>query len=303
MQMNSELYFEAKKYISARRASQISGYNSDYIGQLCRKEKLDCRLVGRSWFVSEESLLQHQKSSSEKPRGIIYFPGSPSTSKHEPVVVQASISLPSVFDERVRRAISYIAIVPAIACIVFVAMMTYNPTTQIRVAEFAENTITFNRNLVAHVASDVTRYVALVEESSATSPMGKTAYFTDRTLGMFARFLNTTALGTYKTLSRIFNTNTSQTLVVRDTTHLDTVVTGEKNNFGIAVVPSSGDQATDEKTKQKIKNAFSDETRVIPDETGTSGVIQPVFKHTQDGGDYVYVLVPVDDGVSRAPGD
>src|SRR5574343_2077048 len=101
--MNSELFFEGKKYISARRAAQISGYNPDYIGQLCRKEKLDCRLVGRSWFVSEESLLQHQKLSAEKPRGIIYFPGSPSIPKTSSAQLSKDASLsaiiPALFDE------------------------------------------------------------------------------------------------------------------------------------------------------------------------------------------------------------
>ncbi|MDE2218727.1 MAG: hypothetical protein KGJ58_04800, partial [Patescibacteria group bacterium] len=53
--MNSDLYFDGNKYISAKRASQLSGYASDYIGQLCRAKKLDSRIIGKSWFVSEKS--------------------------------------------------------------------------------------------------------------------------------------------------------------------------------------------------------------------------------------------------------
>lgn len=58
--MKDSFIFEGKKYISARRASEISDYSSDYIGQLCRAEKLDCRMIGRSWFVTEESIRLHQ---------------------------------------------------------------------------------------------------------------------------------------------------------------------------------------------------------------------------------------------------
>jgi len=57
--MNSELFFEGKKYISSKRASKLSRYNQDYIGQLIRDSKLIARRVGRSWFVSLESLEKH----------------------------------------------------------------------------------------------------------------------------------------------------------------------------------------------------------------------------------------------------
>lgn len=60
--MKDILNHEGKIYISARRASEISDYSSDYIGQLCRSQKLDCRMVGRSWFVTEESLAKHKES-------------------------------------------------------------------------------------------------------------------------------------------------------------------------------------------------------------------------------------------------
>jgi len=54
--------FQGKNYISAKRASDISDYSSDYIGQLCRAQKLDCRMIGHSWFVTEESLKTHKEN-------------------------------------------------------------------------------------------------------------------------------------------------------------------------------------------------------------------------------------------------
>lgn len=64
--MKDSFIFEGKKYISAKRASGISGYSSDYVGQLCRGGKLECRMVGRTWFVSEESLYLHKASISRE---------------------------------------------------------------------------------------------------------------------------------------------------------------------------------------------------------------------------------------------
>lgn len=61
--MNSDLYFDGKQYISSSRAAKISGYVNDYIGQLCRDGKLECRMVGRSWYVSLESLISHKESN------------------------------------------------------------------------------------------------------------------------------------------------------------------------------------------------------------------------------------------------
>jgi hypothetical protein len=61
--MNSDLYFDGKKFISSNRAAKISGYVNDYIGQLCRDGKLDCRMVGRSWYVSFESLILHKNAN------------------------------------------------------------------------------------------------------------------------------------------------------------------------------------------------------------------------------------------------
>ena len=60
-----ELIFGGKKYISSRRAARIAGYTKDYIGQLSRSGKIGARLVGRNWYIDEESLLEHRKQSNK----------------------------------------------------------------------------------------------------------------------------------------------------------------------------------------------------------------------------------------------
>jgi hypothetical protein len=61
-----ELIFGGQKFISSRRASKVTGYSTDYIGQLCRANKIKGRLVGRSWYVSEDAVASHVKSTKRR---------------------------------------------------------------------------------------------------------------------------------------------------------------------------------------------------------------------------------------------
>lgn len=54
------------QYTKASVIAEQFKYTSDYIGQLCRAKKIDARLVGRTWFVNEESLVEHKKSKHQK---------------------------------------------------------------------------------------------------------------------------------------------------------------------------------------------------------------------------------------------
>jgi hypothetical protein len=60
-----ELMFDGKKYISAKRAAEMTGYTNDYIGQLCRAGKLDAKTVGRIWYVNDMSLLNHKEANKK----------------------------------------------------------------------------------------------------------------------------------------------------------------------------------------------------------------------------------------------
>lgn len=65
-----EIFIEEKKYISSKRAANMTGYAKDYIGQLCREGRVPARLVGRSWYVLETAIQDHrfgnQKTEQEK---------------------------------------------------------------------------------------------------------------------------------------------------------------------------------------------------------------------------------------------
>ncbi|MBI4086489.1 hypothetical protein HY416_00705 [Candidatus Kaiserbacteria bacterium] len=61
---------DGKIYIKAVKAADGVGYAPDYVGQLCRKGLLDAIILGKTWYVSEESLLAHKNSQSRTNAGI-----------------------------------------------------------------------------------------------------------------------------------------------------------------------------------------------------------------------------------------
>ena len=60
-ELESIVSFDGKDYISASRASKITGYNQDYIGQLARSGKILSRQIGNRWYVERAGLLAHKK--------------------------------------------------------------------------------------------------------------------------------------------------------------------------------------------------------------------------------------------------
>ena len=55
-----ELTLDGKVYLSSKRAAAVTGYAKDYVGQLCREGRVEARLVGRSWYVYEPSIMKHR---------------------------------------------------------------------------------------------------------------------------------------------------------------------------------------------------------------------------------------------------
>lgn len=93
--MKDNFIFQGKNYISVKRASEISDYTSDYIGQLCRSGKLDCQRVGRGWFITEDSLMNHRRlmlQDNANRNRIENIRGRNRPSLEEPVKVSKNIS-------------------------------------------------------------------------------------------------------------------------------------------------------------------------------------------------------------------
>jgi len=81
------MLIQGREYISSKRASELSGYAQDYIGQLARKGLIDAQRVGGLWFVSMASLTQYksnadtyvpqppEKKETQDPDSLVSFDG------------------------------------------------------------------------------------------------------------------------------------------------------------------------------------------------------------------------------------
>jgi len=60
-----ELTLNGRTYLTTKRAAEITGYTTDYVGQLARQEKVDAQLVGRNWYIGEDSIKKHKFGEAE----------------------------------------------------------------------------------------------------------------------------------------------------------------------------------------------------------------------------------------------
>jgi hypothetical protein len=64
--VNNDLYFDGKTFISVSRASELTGYTQDYLGQLCRGNRVPSRMVGRTWYVDQDAVVAHKQNPKSR---------------------------------------------------------------------------------------------------------------------------------------------------------------------------------------------------------------------------------------------
>lgn len=82
--MADQVHIDGNEYISSKRASQLSGYTQDYIGQLARSGQIDAKRVGGLWYISSPSLDTYKREADA------YVPQPPQVSV--PAVAESVIS-------------------------------------------------------------------------------------------------------------------------------------------------------------------------------------------------------------------
>ena len=59
-ELESIISLDGKEHISAARASEITGYHRDYVGQLARAKLVSSQQVGNRWYVDRKELVAHK---------------------------------------------------------------------------------------------------------------------------------------------------------------------------------------------------------------------------------------------------
>jgi hypothetical protein len=100
--MKDSINIEGRTLISARRAAEMAKYSNDYIGQLCRSGKVQARMIGRSWYVDQESLVEHQKKAEilSQARGYKNIGVAPTMTPAEPLLLKKVAPLKYYSDDR-----------------------------------------------------------------------------------------------------------------------------------------------------------------------------------------------------------
>lgn len=256
MYLKDTLILQDKNYISAKRASVIFGYTSDYVGQLCRLGKLECQMIGRTWFVSEESIINHQKSvaldlSSKDTSGNLSDLSNVASSVISTIPVSPVASIvSSCVDAKTDLVIGTTLL---------------KSDVQIGQASAISHVSDFRKFTVASVFL-VFVFLFVLEFSTGMS-------------SKVASIIKDIASSNSENLSK----------VDKPPPNLNT----EASAFGgLAVIPSTKSIEGDEKIKKKISDSFSDQVEIKPDSSRTAGVITPVFRQVK-GDDFVYVMVPI----------
>lgn len=324
--MKDNLILERKIYISARRAAEITGYTSDYVGQLCRGGKLDSKMVGRSWFVLEESIISHRALNAKVPPEKI--PSVISTSLGEDVLALAvSASRNEKPKELESSVLAYekenAPLIPELkkkvestfGSVVFpmieVSKRSMNtPVFSTHVGQVSFNQSVLQNKKISHSPISFHRlnsstfwpivFIAFFVVSSVffmQTFLSSSNFFKEPSLLTSSSFESVRAL--FQNLQEIKNSafafisgkdiKNSSVPPVDDSS---TAPSSSGGLNGMAVIPSSNLASQDEIAKKGIKNSFSDEVKVSPDESGTAGVITPVFREATSS-DFIYVLVPV----------
>ena len=162
--MSPSLFFDNKKYISAKEASRLTGYSKDYIGQLARGDKIDSRRIGRVWYVGEESITNYKNFSDKlgllsKPEKIA---GNDTSKK---------ISSPKVFLPKKRKLLLSFAALLSIAGLLYISDISFSSITK-KIASKAENFLV--ANLIKSVTDPNINYDSLTSAyKNYVSPTSK----------------------------------------------------------------------------------------------------------------------------------
>lgn len=316
--MGSDLLFDGKTYISSRRAASISGYVNDYIGQLCRSGAIEAKMVGRTWYVSLESLIAHknENASGTKSKPVWVYKN---TSLIPPLAeyrfrAAAPISVPKVASELLLlpapvAAATFAHVVPVrVAAPVLEAQSeAAAPVAPAPAVEAAQPSVPAPvrthavpspfvpavsgiRSIVAIVL--VFLAGAFILGSRMDSRVVATGNGASAITAVRAT-IDSAALSFYRSVEGTLSATRNTILVLTGSAPVPRadkdVVTTASPREGLVVVPRDGRDVG--ATVEKVRASFSDQVEVSVNDSG-SGVITPVFRQGA-GEEYIYVLVPI----------
>jgi len=300
--MNDSLILEGKIFISAKRAAALTGYTTDYVGQLCRAGKLECKMIGHTWHVSQASLFGHKLSQTN------YKSAESVQAKNRESDIAQNLNQEKFVSAKPIDNLQLSS--PSISPIANQTVRSNvwsndgNNLIKASVEDFARKV---DREIMARKnigfaeakassgkidAEDQTRGINSGRVVSNQMRSGRIALVITSVCLVIIVAINLLGLQ-FESVGRFALLSSSDESATAHNSAMLSLA-GEPGLNGIVVAPSTNSAEGDEVLKQQIRDSFTDDVNVEPDENGMAGVITPIFKKVSDGG-FVYVLVPVKD--------
>ena len=278
---SKDLFFNGERFISSTRAAKAVGYANDYIGQLCRSGALDCRMVGRSWYVSKKAILAHKKGgpriASPRKKVISISPRAlkPVTSRSEEVSAE-NIFLPETEAFTYKKSVA--AVLPTLEKEVTVPKRWQVMSSVVVVFITTFIILTTGSSWLAYI-SPVTSVSVNIKVANVSDAAANSLTATAVNAESFVSFLLSGVEAKFAVL--FGNKQIAQT---------DNQVGSQFSPNGIVAIPDNARHAED---VANIRNNFSDPVSVTLDQSGQSGIITPEFRDASGTQNYTFVMVPV----------
>ncbi len=296
---SGEVQLNGKLFVSTRKAAEIAGYAIDYIGQLCRGGKLETTRLGRSWYVSVDSLNAYRVSVGELSEGMSGESSSvavmPSNQTVSPVVTRPTL-------EKITNGVLYSSdsrslfpslskhvpqhAVPEILRDVEHVVTSASTASEHTIYESLPHSLKEKIKNAIHHARAKTSFSAESGSSLSLAPSISSKLFLSGVLVMSiglvivaSVFQSVSGIPIYEALTAQTNASLNSTAPLSD------------ESVGV-VIENVGEQSRVARISD-IQNSFSDSVVVTEDPSGTTGVITPVFKGGRSGNEFLYVLVPI----------
>ncbi|MBX4200275.1 hypothetical protein KW790_02345 [Candidatus Parcubacteria bacterium] len=272
--MNEDLFLDGKQYTSVGRASERTGYASDYLSQLCRGKKIPARMVGRTWYLDFSALRDHQinKAGKSKKKEDLHESNTSNTVEKLP-----DTSVNAYGSNLNSSATSLVLDLPRSHVFESKFKYEYKKPNPVSILMKKHDAFLVNSKKVNNVRHRVLTNVIMVL----------------LILGIgYSVLLNTKIIQSQSVSASVVDTvkNGWNNVVLLFKKSPAVATTPAVNSQGIVIFPESSQS---EQSVETVKNAFSDQVNVAFDESGSSGIVTPIFRPGEETKNYVFVMVPI----------
>ena len=267
---------EESMYISLQEAAKHCGYSQEYLALRSRQGKLKSVKIGRNWVTKKEWLEEYFKSVEEYKNNFKVKKVSP------PENLPVEPSAPFSFKEFLQIYQPRFILITVLIFVLLITSFIFEKDSFKSTFETLNPYLTeFNENTNSFFADRGTSFSNVLEMAGAKEVMGKTLKYYFSWLGENLKPISQKIVRGYFTAKDFLERKFSQAYKIISQLW-------KKPKEGLVIIPST---EKDEEVVKKIKESFSDEVRVEPEDK-TSGIIIPIFKKGE-GEKYLYILVPI----------